>query len=173
MNRASTFIFSLVYLATQGAFAQDHVDFKLPTGVTATATLQDGKLIVAQDDAGGRRQSFDLQLPEAASVAVRHINQDAFPDLEVWHTDEGMGTYTIHYLFVYSIACHAFVQLTPKHTDVFMNLRLGRPGAALRYSGYEIRANRWREYSQAPDPSIELTNCSKLQSAAPLERGAR
>jgi hypothetical protein len=169
VTRCVKFIMALVSLAPPTTFAQSQVNIKIGADVMAKAEIQDEKLLIAHSTAGGLHQSFGLQLPGAANINVRLINQDSFPDIEVWHTDEGMGTYTIHYLFIYSNACKAFFQLTPKHSEVFVNLHVGRPGEALRYSGREIRKNRWRQYSQTPNHSAELTNCSKPQSAAHLE----
>ena len=103
----------------------------------------DGNVIITFASPRTRVQTFALQAPEGANFRLSRIDKDRSLDLEVWHLDEGMGTYTLHYLFLYSAQARQFVPLAPKCGSAFINLHIARPGT-LRYSTYDVSKHSWR-----------------------------
>lgn len=85
--------------------------------------------------AGGVRIEFhnsvtswdqDISIPSEAPlrIKVEDLNSDGYPDFSVAHLDEGMGTYSVHRVFLYSSRRKIFLEFFPKCTNEFINLKI-------------------------------------------------
>lgn len=57
-------------------------------------------------------------------ITFEDYNRDGYKDFSIWHLDEGMGTYKIHRLFVFSPADKKFKEIKPTCGDDFVNVRI-------------------------------------------------
>ena len=74
------------------SYAQAIDNFHLKPGLSASANIVNGELVVNLIGRETLIQRFPLGLPENAHLRAVRVNRDAFSDLEVWYRDEGMGT---------------------------------------------------------------------------------
>jgi len=70
-------------------------------------------------------------------------------DFAVWQIDDGMGTYTIHRIFVYQPKAGSFKELVPACGDGFANLHVGSEKRVLLSTYWEMN-----------EPKLCMTNFS-------------
>ncbi|MCE1969150.1 hypothetical protein LWT57_03885 [Enterobacter cloacae] len=69
-------------------------------------------------------QKIDVSSEKKNHLAFEDYNRDGYKDLNVWHLDEGMGTYKIHRLFIFSLHEGKFKEIKPRCGDDFVNIRI-------------------------------------------------
>lgn len=57
-------------------------------------------------------------------VTLEDYNRDGYKDFSVWYLDEGMGTYKIYRLFIFSPLEGKFKEIKPGCGDDFVNIRI-------------------------------------------------
>lgn len=72
-------------------------------------------------------------------------------ELAVWQINDGMGTYTIHRIFVYQPEAAFFKELNPDCGDDFVNLRVEREKRALFSTYWEMNEPKLCSTNLFPD----------------------
>ncbi|WP_303745268.1 XAC2610-related protein, partial [Enterobacter hormaechei] len=78
--------------------------------------LNDGKIISTEE--------IDVSSEKKNHVTLEDYNRDGYKDFSVWHLDEGMGTYKIYRLFIFSPPEGKFKEIKPGCGDDFVNIRI-------------------------------------------------
>jgi hypothetical protein len=73
---------------------------------------------------GVKRQHISFDTEHSLVLNVDDYNFDSHRDFAVSHIDDGMGTYTIYEIYVYSKREDKFVQLHPSCGESFVNIVL-------------------------------------------------
>jgi len=137
---------SLVFLFSTNLFAADQQPLKLTPqqGVIANVYISGSTLQININGIIKKNQIFELDLPPTMHLTTRKISEVKNPYIEVWHIDEGMGTYTIHHLFFYQKNEQRFAERKPICGEQFINLRPQDAQEALTYSAFDATSNTWR-----------------------------
>ena len=77
-----------------------------------------------------------VETEKKIKVNLADYNFDGHMDFSLSHTDDGMGTYQVYQIYVFSPAEHKFVQLTPKCGDEFINVVLSKPSQRTLTNSY-------------------------------------
>jgi hypothetical protein len=84
-----------------------------------------GPKVTVQVDARESR-TIDFSAEKSLHVAIDDFNFDGMKDFSVWQIDDGMGTYTIHRIFIYRPKTADFEEVQPDCGDGFVNLRVDK-----------------------------------------------
>ena len=123
------YIIFLFYIFTNTALGCDNklLDVNFAEGISAKVLLKnndsllmsilnDGKIISTED--------IDVSSEKKNHVTLEDYNRDGYKDFSVWHLDEGMGTYKIYRLFIFSPPEGKFKEIKPGCGDDFVNIRI-------------------------------------------------
>ncbi|TFB40199.1 hypothetical protein [Pseudomonas sp. F01002] len=136
-------------LWTAPVFA-DATTFSPTKNVEATLVLEGSMLTVAvKSDTQSESRTIAFQAENELHVQIDDFNFDGVKDFSVWQIDDGMGTYTIHRIFVYQPEAGFFKELTPACGDDFANLLVEREKRALLSTYWKMN-----------EPTVCLTNFS-------------
>jgi hypothetical protein len=125
-------------LSTVPVFAEV-TTFSPIKNVEATLGLEDSALTVfVKSYAHSESRTIAFQVENELHVQIDDFNFDGVNDFAVWQIDDGMGTYTIHRIFVYQPEAVFFKELTPACGDDFVNLRMERDKRALLSTYWEM-----------------------------------
>lgn len=128
----------LVLLWTAPVFAEA-TTFTPTKNVEATLALEGSTLTVAvKSDTQSESRTIAFQAENELYVQIDDFNFDGAKDFAVWQIDDGMGTYTIHRVFVYQPEADCFKELTPACGDDFVNLRVERDKRTLLSTYWEM-----------------------------------
>ena len=117
--------------------------FSPAKGVTAQLEVRGHEVqlsLVSHDGRMNDTLAIDTEKP--LRIKVEDYNFDGYKDFAISHTDDGMGTYEIFYVYAYSRAEKKFRPLLPRCGDQFINLAIDRAGRTLTNSYF--RGNRIR-----------------------------
>lgn len=117
------YIFTNIALGCDNAF----LDVNITEDISAKILLDDndslsmsilkhGKIITTKET--------DVSSEKKNHVTFEDYNRDGYKDFSVWHLDEGMGTYKIYKLFIFSPPEEKFEEIKPKCGDDFVNIRI-------------------------------------------------
>jgi hypothetical protein len=67
-------------------------------------------------------EKIEVETEKRLALAVDDYNFDGYPDFSISHLDDGMGTYTVYQVYVYSPKTRRFKLLAPGCGDEFLNL---------------------------------------------------
>lgn len=98
--------------------------------VRVLATKADINYSVTSADES-RKSVVPLDIETEPHLDVQDFNFDGYLDFAVWYLDEGMGTYTIHRIFVFESKTQSFVEIKPRCGDEFLNLKVNKTKRAL------------------------------------------
>ena len=113
-------------LWTAPVFAET-TTFNPTKNVEAMLVLEGSMLTVAvKSETQSESQTIAFQAENELHVQIDDFNFDGAKDFAVWQIDDGMGTYTIHRIFVYQPEASFFKELAPACGDDFTNLRVER-----------------------------------------------
>lgn len=108
------------------AFAEP-MQFEPEQGVAVTLMPDKTDLTVTvQTQNGSKDRVISFQTEKVMHVEVGNYNFDGFQDFSVWYVDDGMGTYSIHRIFVYAPKDSSFKELKPVCGDEFLNLKVNK-----------------------------------------------
>lgn len=138
-------------LWTAPVFAEK-ITFSPTKNVEATLVLEGAMLTVAvKSDAHNESRTIDFQAENELHVQIDDFNFDGAKDFVVWQIDDGMGTYTIHRIFVYQPDAVFFKELTPACGDDFANLRVERHKKTLLSTYWEMNEPKLCVTNFSPD----------------------
>ncbi|MBP5114603.1 hypothetical protein HUS85_01900 [Pseudomonas protegens] len=80
---------------------------------------------------------FIFETDKKLHIKLDDFNFDGLEDFAVWHTDDGMGTYTIFRVFVYDAKKGEFTENFPSCGDEFINLIIDKKNKSLNSTYYE------------------------------------
>jgi hypothetical protein len=113
--------------------------FNPTKNVEATLMLEGFMLTVAvKSDAHNESRTIAFQAENELHVQIDDFNFDGEKDFAVWQIDDGMGTYTIHRIFVYRPEARIFKELTPACGDDFVSLRVEHDKRTLLSTYWEM-----------------------------------
>ncbi|HHL0034601.1 XAC2610-related protein [Enterobacter mori] len=121
------FFFLCFFTNVAFGFGNDILDVNNAKNISAKVLLKDNdSLEVSVLEAGNQ---VNLENVDVSSEKINHIkfedyNRDGYKDFSIWHLDEGMGTYKIYRLFVFSPADKNFKEIKPACGDSFVNVRV-------------------------------------------------
>lgn len=122
---------------------------------TVTLALH-GQQVNLEIQRNGHTQSRELrvQAEKPLHIELDDFNFDGAGDFAIWHVDDGMGTYTIHRVFIYNPTQGQFVERFPACGDEFLNLKVNKPGKFLVSTYYQGNIPRrcLTRPDQAPGP---------------------
>ncbi|MGE8183700.1 XAC2610-related protein [Pseudomonas mandelii] len=141
----------LSLLWTAPVFAEATI-FSPTKNVQATLVLEDSMLTVAvKSDAYNESRTIAFKAENELHVEIDDFNFDGAKDFSVWQIDDGMGTYTIHRIFIYESEVGVFNELTPACGDDFANLRVERDKKTLLSTYWEINEPKLCVTNFSPD----------------------
>jgi hypothetical protein len=118
----------------------------------ATLVLEGSMLtVVVKSDAHSESRTIAFQAENELHVQIDDFNFDGAKDFAVWQIDDGMGTYTIHRIFVYQPEAAFFKELNPDCGDDFVNLRVEREKRALLSTYWEMNEPKLCSTNFSPD----------------------
>ncbi|UVM50272.1 hypothetical protein LOY38_28790 [Pseudomonas sp. B21-015] len=118
------------------AFAES-IQFGPEKGVAVTLVPDKTDLTVTVQAKNGSKDVISFQTEKVMHVEVGDYNFDGFQDFSVWYIDDGMGTYSIHRIFVYAPKNSSFKELKPACGDEFLNLKVNKEKKILRSMYYK------------------------------------
>lgn len=71
-------------------------------------------------------QSVPLDIERQPHLVVDDYNFDGRPDISVWYVDEGMGTSTVHRVFLFNPGASGFTEAVPHCGEEFLNLKVDK-----------------------------------------------
>lgn len=69
-------------------------------------------------------ENFNVSSEKKNHITFEGYNRDGYKDFSIWYLDEGMGTYKIYRLFVFSPADKKFKEIKHICGDNFVNVRI-------------------------------------------------
>ncbi len=105
------------------AFSADIVSFTPESKIFAKLTVneQDVSLTVKNGDRI-TAETIHIDTEKTLKLEVKDYNFDGRKDFSISHIDDGMGTYRIYQIYVFSPQQKKFVPLQPKCGDEFINV---------------------------------------------------
>ena len=79
-------------------------------------------------------ETIAVETEKKLRVRIEDYNFDGHKDFSISHTDDGMGTYEVSQVYVYSPRERKFVPLAPRCGDEFINLALNKSRKTLTNS---------------------------------------
>ncbi|WP_371221186.1 XAC2610-related protein [Pantoea dispersa] len=123
------YIIFLLCFFTKVAFGCDNdiLDVNSAKNISANVFLKDNNsLVVSILDAGKlvNVESIDVSSEKKNHITFEDYNHDGYKDFSIWHLDEGMSTYKIYRLFIFSPAGKKFIEVMSACGDEFVNVRV-------------------------------------------------
>ncbi len=141
----------LVLLWTAPVFAEA-TTFTPTKNVEATLALEGSTLTVAvKSDTQSDSRTIAFKAENELHVQIDDFNFDGAKDFAAWQIDDGMGTYTIHRVFIYQPEAGFFKELTPACGDDFVNLRVERDKRMLLSTYWEMNEQKLCVTHFSPD----------------------
>lgn len=139
INKSVPFSVSVLVLAFWSAVAfAEPIQFEPEKRVAVTLVPDKTDLTVTvQTKNGPKERVISFQTEKIMHVEVGDYNFDGFQDFSVWYIDDGMGTYSIHRIFVYAPKDSSFKELKPACDDEFLNLKMIKEKKVLRSMYYK------------------------------------
>ncbi|MGE8179168.1 XAC2610-related protein [Pseudomonas fluorescens] len=124
--------------------------FNPVNNVEATLKLDGSILTISvKGDVHAETTTINFEALNELHVQIDDFNFDGMKDFAVWQIDDGMGTYTIHRIFVYQPEAGSFKELVPACGDGFANLRVESEKRVLLSTYWEMN-----------EPKLCMTNFS-------------
>lgn len=106
-------------------------EFSPAKGVQAVLTVKGQEVEL---NLAGATEMIAVETEKKLRIKVEDYNFDGYKDFAISHTDDGMGTYEISLVYVYSPKEKKFVPLAPRCGDEFINLALNKAKKTLTNS---------------------------------------
>ncbi|MGO4812875.1 hypothetical protein AB4156_25295 [Cupriavidus sp. 2MCAB6] len=127
-------------LASCGVFAEDSTIAFAPTPATRAILRVDGHSVtfaIVNPEKRVHRGEIGVDTEKPIHVAVDDYSFDGRKGFSIWSVDDGMGVYTIHRVFLYSINNSTFVEAYPACGYRFINLKVDKKRRRLISTYYE------------------------------------
>lgn len=120
-------------------FASDSVSFSPASATSATVRVNGESVTFEVVDPKHRKHhgSIEIATEKPIHIDVDDYSFDNRKGFAIWSVDEGMGTYTIYRVFLYSIRLATFVEASPACGDEFINLKVDKERERLISTYYE------------------------------------
>ncbi|WBS04836.1 hypothetical protein OU994_11440 [Pseudoduganella sp. SL102] len=127
MNQLKILAFASLLLALSEARAANPTVFSPRNGISAKVLI-DGTVVRYEVRTGKtvNGDEIDIHTENLLNVELADYNFDGYQDFAIHHIDDGKGTYTLFYIYVYSPKANTFINLRPKCGDEFVNVRINR-----------------------------------------------
>jgi hypothetical protein len=79
-------------------------------------------------------EKISVETEKNLKIIAEDYNFDGHLDFSISHVDDGMGTYAIYQIYVYSVEDRAFHLLLPKCGDEFINVSVSKKDRSLTNS---------------------------------------
>lgn len=139
MNTFQRLIYTMFFIFCCNAEASNETKNFSPTPTTsATLTLSEDRVtynIFSQELKN--HGSVIIETEKKAHIEISDFNFDGKKDFSVWYTDDGMGTYTIHRVFLYSPKTLEFLEHFPQCGDEFINLKIDTAKKLIKSTYYK------------------------------------
>lgn len=121
--------YAFLFIFTKVAFGCDNdiLDVNRAKDISAKVLLKDNdSLEVSVSEAGKQvnQENVDVSSEEKNHITFEDYNRNGYKDFGIWHLDEGVGTYKIYRLFIFSPADKKFKEIKPTCGDDFVNVRI-------------------------------------------------
>jgi hypothetical protein len=137
MNILKILIVTVFGLGLGQAKSADSTVFSPTRGVSVSIAIEGPRVDYEIRKAGSVvSHEYVTQTENPLKLVLADYNFDGYKDFSVFHIDDGMGTYTVHYIFVYSPKANTFVELIPKCGHMFANLVRNKKGHTLSHMYY-------------------------------------
>lgn len=137
-HHAQLLIVAMVAVTSVTAYADgtpDRVDFSPASGVEASLTVSAPQVLLKiRGKQGESQETIALETEKSLTIRVEDYNFDGHKDFAITHVDDGMGTYEISQVYVYSAQAEKFLPLGPKCGDAFINLAVNKTKRTLTSS---------------------------------------
>ena len=118
--------------------AQEIISFSPEKGIHATVSINDHTALFSiKNSKGIYNKSIMVDTEKPLHVTSDDYNFDGKKDFSIWHMDDGMGTYTIHRVFLFSPSKKTFIEVFPDCGDEFINLKVDPKNKKLISTFYE------------------------------------
>lgn len=121
-------VFLVLYVFTGVALDCNNtgLDVNSTEGISARFLLKDNdslSVLLLDDGSILSTEYIDVSSEKKNHITFEDYNRDGYEDFSVWHLDEGMGTYKIYRLFIFTPAEKKFKEIKPTCGDDFLNIR--------------------------------------------------
>ncbi len=130
------FLLGVLFLVSEQAsssevspgLANERISFSPKPGTIAHLSVnQNAVMVTLIGGAATTVERIDIETEKKVTARVADYNFDGYQDFSLSHLDDGMGTYRIYQIYVFSSAEKKFVQLKPNCGDEFINVTLSKP----------------------------------------------
>jgi hypothetical protein len=117
------------------ACAAERIAFSPAQGVQAALLVNGAEVQIAlHGPAIDSSDTIALETEKKLKITVEDYDFDGHKDFSISHVDDGMGSYQIFQVYLYSVKEKKFVRLAPKCGDEFINLAVNRSKRTLTNS---------------------------------------
>lgn len=119
---------SIICIARSASAMNSHkLVFSPETGVTAAISSQTQEVkITLTSGSTTTTDKISVDTEKPLNVVIEDYNFDGRKDFSISHVDDGMGTYIVYDVYIYSHKTRKFIPLRPKCGDQFINLKLSK-----------------------------------------------
>lgn len=111
------------------------VTFSPGAGVEASLVVSGPQVLLkVTGKQGESEETIAVETEKKLKVSIEDYNFDGHKDFAISHLDDGMGTYQIYQVYVYSAKAGKFLPLAPKCGDEFINLAVNKAKRTLTNS---------------------------------------
>lgn len=109
------------------ATSRQKLVFSPETGVVATITSEAHEVIITlKINSVITTNKVPVDTEKPLNFLIEDYNFDGRNDFSISHVDDGMGTYIVYDVYIYSQKIRKFIPLRPKCGDQFINLKLSK-----------------------------------------------
>ncbi|MYN20593.1 hypothetical protein GTP81_28015 [Rugamonas sp. FT107W] len=80
---------------------------------------------------GESKETIGVETEKNLKIKVEDYNFDGHKDFSISHVDDGMGSYDVYQVYVYSVEQRKFIPLAPQCGDEFINLVVNKRSRTL------------------------------------------
>lgn len=101
--------------------------FSPAPGISTTVTTQDQDVtLIIRKGANLTSETIHIDTEKRLNLISEDYNLDGHKDFSISHLDDGMGTYTIYQIYLFSEKDGKFIAAQPKCGDEFINIVFSR-----------------------------------------------
>lgn len=128
----------LTLLSANSAACNNHLELRPADGMIIKADVEETELVYSislKDEIKTNRIKFDTE--KRLYLGSDDLNFDGYPDIFAWHTDEGMGSFSVYRIFIYLPKNNNFIENLPNCGDQFLNLKIDKKHKKIRSTYFE------------------------------------
>jgi hypothetical protein len=122
-------------LCTAHADTSGRLSFSPARGIYVEVTTHREEVTINLKKGGiTTSKKISVETEKNLKILAEDYNFDGHLDFSISHIDDGMGTYTVYQIYVYSAEDNAFHLLSPKCGDEFINVSISKKDRSLTNS---------------------------------------